>query len=325
MVVLVDFGFYWFHRASHEIMILWAIHQVHHTSEDFSLAVGLRHSPLQRLFSWVFYLPLALLGIPSSYMLAHVQFNIVFQCWTHTEAIKTVGPMEYVFNTPAHHRVHHGCNVYCLDKNYGGIFIVWDRLFGTFQAKIPGEEIVYGIVFQPERFSPLYHQVFYVMGALKKAQSMPTWSESLSALVKGPSWTPGSPWTGWSHEKIDIKGPREHVPVTATSVMHCYVIIHFLAALSLTTYLAPTAAIGLTEVFIYSLMVVVTLSCIGILYERPPYARVLEVARCVISLALCVFFPPQSSTLLSVVSTVYLSSLILWGIVPGLLINSKFN
>lgn len=323
MVVVVDFGFYWLHRASHEIMVLWAVHQVHHSSEEFSMAVGLRHSPLQRLFSWVFYLPLALFGVPPTHMLAHVQFNTLFQCWTHTEAIRTVGPLEYIFNTPSHHRVHHGCNIYCLDKNYGGIFIMWDRLFGTFQKELSDQEIVYGIVFQPERFNPLYHQIFYLMGALKKAQSLSTWSDSISALIKGPSWAPGSPWTGWVEDKLDIRGPRDHVPVSAVSATHCYVIVHFLAALSLTSYLAPLTEAGLAETLVYSVMVVASLTSIGILYEDSPYARLMELTRCCVSLAFCMLVPLSSATVLATITTVYAASFVLWAVIPDGIMGHK--
>ncbi|KAK3873341.1 hypothetical protein Pcinc_021629 [Petrolisthes cinctipes] len=178
LIILIDLCFYWFHRATHEIMVLWAIHQVHHSSQDFTVAVGLRHSPLQRLFSWVFYLPLAVLGVPPAYMLSHIQFNLLYQCWIHTEAISTLGPLEYIFNTPNHHRVHHGCNMYCLDKNYGGIFIVWDHLFSTFQPYKKDVQLVYGIVNQPESFNLLYHQA-----ALSRAEEfkLPTFTYNINS------------------------------------------------------------------------------------------------------------------------------------------------
>lgn len=323
LIVLVDFGYYWFHRAAHEIMVLWAFHQVHHSSEEFSVSLGLRHSPIQRLFSWVFYLPLALLGIPPAQMLAHIQFNTLFQLWTHTETIKTVGPLEYVFNTPAHHRIHHGCNLHCLDVNYGGIFIVWDRLFGTFRSALPDQEVVFGIVFQPKEFNPLYHQVFYLLGAIRKAKSMSSWQESLEAMVKGPSWSPGSPWTGWNHNKLDIRGPRDHVPVSAIAATHVYVILHFLTALSLTSYLIPTTVEGPMETFMYGLMVVATLTCIGILYEGSPYARIIELCRCGGSLALCLLLPLSSTTILFANTTIYVLSLLLWILGPHTVVKCK--
>ncbi|CAB3381036.1 Hypothetical predicted protein [Cloeon dipterum] len=154
----VDFCYYWVHRASHEVHVLWAQHQVHHSSEDYNVAVGLRQSILQGWCGFIFYLPLAFF-IPPAHFLTHQQFSLLFQFWLHTEAVRHLGPLEWIFNTPRHHRVHHGANLYCLDKNYGGVLIIWDRLFGTFAPEKEGEEIVYGLVFNQPSFNPVWLQV----------------------------------------------------------------------------------------------------------------------------------------------------------------------
>ncbi|XP_042229779.1 alkylglycerol monooxygenase-like isoform X2 [Homarus americanus] len=325
LVVLTDFCYYWLHRASHEIMVLWAVHQVHHTSQDLTVAVGLRHSPLQRLFLWVFYLPMAVLGVPPAHMLAHAQFNLVFQCWIHTEAIRTLGPCEYIFNTPSHHRVHHGVNQFCLDKNYAGLFIVWDRLFGTYQDELPDQEIIYGIITQPESCNLIYHQIFYLKLAVGKANSMDTWDKWLCSLVKGPSWVPGSPWTGWDENKPDIRASREYQKVRATAATHCYVLLHFLAALSLITRLTTTVVSTPVEVFVYSLAVVATLTCIGVLYDGLSCCRLVEMVRCGIGLALCLLLPLQAITgaELRLLTTLYTLSFILWLVRPNTIINHK--
>ncbi|CAH0559202.1 unnamed protein product [Brassicogethes aeneus] len=155
----VDFCYYWVHRACHEVHILWAQHQVHHSSEEFNLAVGLRQSIVQGWCGFAFYLPLAFF-IPPSHFITHQQFNLLFQFWIHTKTVTTLGPLEYFFNTPQHHRVHHGSNIYCLDKNYGGVLIIWDRIFGTFARERKDEEIIYGLVFNQPSFNPLHLQTF---------------------------------------------------------------------------------------------------------------------------------------------------------------------
>ncbi|XP_016123545.1 alkylglycerol monooxygenase-like [Sinocyclocheilus grahami] len=127
----VDMGYYWFHRFAHELNFLWAAHQVHHSSEYYNLSTALRQSVTQQFSSWVFYLPLALM-VPSYVFAVHIQFNLLYQFWIHTELVKNLGPLEWILNTPSHHRVHHGRNPYCIDKNYAGILIIWDRMFGTF-------------------------------------------------------------------------------------------------------------------------------------------------------------------------------------------------
>ncbi|XP_042744478.1 alkylglycerol monooxygenase isoform X4 [Lagopus leucura] len=152
----VDFAYYWFHRISHEANILWAAHQVHHSSEDYNLFTALRQSFLQRYTSWMFNLPMALF-IPPSVFAVHLQFNLLYQFWIHTEVVTNIGPLEWILNTPSHHRVHHGRNPYCIDKNYGGTLIIWDRIFGTFEAE--DAKVVYGLTHPVNSFDPILLQV----------------------------------------------------------------------------------------------------------------------------------------------------------------------
>ncbi|KAM4791067.1 alkylglycerol monooxygenase isoform 3-T3 [Cyanocitta cristata] len=152
----VDFAYYCFHRISHEVNILWAAHQVHHSSEDYNLFTALRQSVLQKYTSWMFNLPMALF-IPPSVFAVHLQFNLLYQFWIHTEVITKLGPLEWILNTPSHHRVHHGRNPYCIDKNYGGTLIIWDRIFGTFEAE--DEKVVYGLTHPVNSFDPIMLQM----------------------------------------------------------------------------------------------------------------------------------------------------------------------
>ncbi|KAG0726831.1 Alkylglycerol monooxygenase [Chionoecetes opilio] len=322
LVVLVDLGYYWLHRANHEIMLLWAVHQIHHSSQDLTVAVGMRHSPLQQLFAWVFYLPLALLGVPPSHMLAHAQFNLLYQCWLHTDAVGSLGPLEYVFNTPTHHRIHHGSNKYCLDKNYGGVFIFWDHLFGTFQAPLQDTKTVYGILIQPETFNPISNQFHYFKAAIRKVKSMDSWRDSLVALCKGPSWRPGAPWTGWDKDKIDVCYPREYRKATAIPTTHIYVILHFLATLTLTCRLAAHAGDRQAAVLLYSGSVVAALTAAGMLYDQTWYTRGLEAVRCLGGLVLCVLVAPPAAaaSLLPLLAALYALSLLVWLFMPSLVL-----
>jgi sterol desaturase/sphingolipid hydroxylase (fatty acid hydroxylase superfamily) len=152
----VDCAYYWFHRIAHQYNAPWAGHVVHHSSEDYNLAVALRQGTFQGLFSWVFYLPLALVGFPPSWFAATMSFNLLYQFWIHTRTIKTLGPLEWVLNTPSHHRVHHAANPEYLDKNYGGTLIVFDRLFGTFTAERDNVQCRYGLVTPLHSNNPLW-------------------------------------------------------------------------------------------------------------------------------------------------------------------------
>ncbi len=140
-----DFCYYWFHRISHESRFFWNFHVVHHSSSKYNLSVAVRQSWFSGIAHWVFYLPLALLGFPLWAYAAMHGFNLIYQFWIHTELVdKLPRPVEYFLNTPSHHRVHHGVNDQYLDKNYAGIFMIWDRMFGTFIAE--EEKVRYGIL-----------------------------------------------------------------------------------------------------------------------------------------------------------------------------------
>ncbi len=140
-----DFAYYWFHRISHEIRFFWNFHVVHHSSNQYNLSVAVRQSWFSGIAHWIFYVPLALLGFPLWAFATMHGFNLIYQFWIHTKQInKFPAFIEYIFNTPSHHRVHHGVNDDYLDKNYAGIFIIWDRLFGSFVEET--EEPRYGVI-----------------------------------------------------------------------------------------------------------------------------------------------------------------------------------
>lgn len=164
----VDFVYYWFHRATHEINFLWACHVTHHSSEEFNLAVALRQSSFQRIFEYTFNLSIAFCGVPwQAFLLAHGILKI-YQFWVHTRLIGTLGFLEEILVTPAHHRVHHGRDPKYIDKNHGGILIFWDRIFGSFSRE--EEEPIYGLTKPVTTFDPVhtnlhvYEEIFLCCG-----------------------------------------------------------------------------------------------------------------------------------------------------------------
>lgn len=149
----VDFGYYVFHFLAHKIPVVWASHAVHHSSEYFNLTTALRQGPVQSLFSWPIYLPLPFLGFSPEMIITMRSINTIGQFWFHTKTINKLGPLEWFLNTPSHHRVHHGSDHKYLDKNFAGILIIWDRLFGTFQRE--EEEPTYGVLRPVSSFNPI--------------------------------------------------------------------------------------------------------------------------------------------------------------------------
>ncbi|WP_157221145.1 sterol desaturase family protein [Flavisphingomonas formosensis] len=155
-LLAVEFAYYWFHRASHRIRWMWATHSVHHSAEQFTLLASLRLG-WTNLFSagWLIYLPLVLLGLPPFVLVALLTLNLRYQFFLHTEAVGRLGPLEWVFNTPMHHRLHHASNDAYIDRNYGGMLILFDRLFGTLAREQRGEPIRYGLAHRPVIANPI--------------------------------------------------------------------------------------------------------------------------------------------------------------------------
>lgn len=182
----VDFAYYWFHRTSHRMNLAWAAHAPHHQSEHYNLSVALRQGPLQPLFSRVFYLPLALLGFPPAMFATAVALNTLYQFWVHTELIHRLGPLEWVLVTPSHHRVHHACNGRYLDKNHGGILILWDRMFGTFEPE--AERITYGTVKPVRTFDPLEATLVPFRELAARSWRAPRLADKLELWFRPPEW-----------------------------------------------------------------------------------------------------------------------------------------
>jgi len=189
--VLVDFLFYWYHRAIHEVRVGWAVHVNHHSSQYLNAGTALRSSFLEAWIEPVFLIPAVLLGVEPLMVVALISLNHLYQYWLHTRLIPKLGPVEWVMNTPSHHRVHHASNLRYCDKNYGGTFIVWDRLFGTFEAERADEPCVFGIRHQLESRNPLvvtFHEWAALMADIRRAPSL---GAAMGYLFQPPGWAPG--------------------------------------------------------------------------------------------------------------------------------------
>lgn len=192
--LVVDFLYYWAHRFLHEWNIGWAAHSIHHSSEDYNLTTALRQSVIQLQYNEILLLPCALLGIHWTMFYTHYSINLTFQFWIHTEIIRTLGPFELIFNTPSHHRVHHGRNPFCIDKNYAGVLIIWDRIFGTFASEdSSNEKIQYGLVQPAGTFDVLPLQFDYTKYVLTKVASARGFGAKLRALFFGPGFDESEP------------------------------------------------------------------------------------------------------------------------------------
>ncbi len=189
-----DFLYYWFHRTAHRIRWFWASHVIHHSSQHYNLSTALRQTWTGQLsLSFLFRLPLFLLGFPPKMILFCAGLNLVYQFFIHTETVKRLPiGLEYWLNTPSHHRVHHGTNARYLDRNYGGVFIIWDRIFNTFEAERDDEPVRYGIVRNLATFNPLWVAAHEWVSIFKDFTAAPDWRSRWMAIAGPPGWNVGT-------------------------------------------------------------------------------------------------------------------------------------
>ena len=187
-VIAADFTYYWMHRWEHEVRILWAHHSVHHSSPEYNMTTALRLAWVEGLIEWIFFVPMILIGFDLVQTIIGLSIVVAYQTWIHTEKIGKLGWLDKFFNTPSVHRVHHGSNSEYIDKNYGGILIIWDRIFGTYQAE--EEKVVYGLTKPIGTKNPIrinFHEYIEIAKDIKRAKTM----KDVSGYVfKGPGWKP---------------------------------------------------------------------------------------------------------------------------------------
>lgn len=185
-----DFAYYWFHRISHECRLFWASHVVHHSSKHYNLSTALRQTWSGGFYTFIFWLWLPLLGFNPAMIMLQMSISLLYQFWIHTEAINKMPKwFEAIFNTPSHHRVHHGSNPIYLDRNHAGILIIWDKLFGTFQPELESERVNYGLVKNINTFNPIkiafIEWVYMFKDAFSGNKSI---KDRLQYLIKPPGW-----------------------------------------------------------------------------------------------------------------------------------------
>ena len=188
LFVAEDFCYYWFHRSHHEVRALWAVHVNHHSSQHYNLSTALRQAVLTPITGPIFWAPLALVGFPPVMILTAQAWSLLYQFWLHTEAIKSLGPLEKILNTPSHHRVHHGANVEYLDKNHAGILIIWDRMFGTFQREDPAEPVVYGLTKNIETYNLWKVSTHEYRDMFRDVARSDNWRDRLGFVLRSPGW-----------------------------------------------------------------------------------------------------------------------------------------
>ena len=207
-LLLYDFLYYWHHRAGHRVALFWAAHAVHHQSEDYNLSTALRQTSSGWIGGWVFYLPMALLGFPPVVFASVALIDLLYQYWVHTQQIDRLGWFDRWFCSPSNHRVHHAVNDRYVDKNYGGILIVWDRLFGTFEEEDDAEPCVYGTRSPLASWNPLWANLQVYADLVRDSWRAGAWADKLRVWFKPPGWRPADVAARWPKPPFQLDAAR---------------------------------------------------------------------------------------------------------------------
>jgi len=183
-----EFSYYWFHRTSHECRLFWASHVVHHSSQRYNLSTAVRQSWTSTFISWIFWMWLPLIGFQPLMVLTMQAISLLYQFWIHTQLVEDLGPLEFIFNSPSHHRVHHGANARYIDRNHGGTLIIWDRLFGTFEPEDAQDRPLYGLTKNIQTYNPVRIAFHEWVDLCRDVRSAPGWRNKLRYVFGRPGW-----------------------------------------------------------------------------------------------------------------------------------------
>lgn len=277
--VLYDFCYYWLHRLGHERNVLWAAHSVHHQSEEYNLTTALRQTSSGFIFSWLFYLPLALLGVPPLVFITVASLNLLYQFWVHTRHIPKLGWLEWVLITPSNHRVHHAQNPAYLDRNYGGVFILWDRLFGTFKEEDPAEPVVFGVTTPLASWNPLWANLQFYAQLWHDARRTDSLWDKLRIWFMPTGWRPADVAARYPQAKQDLALFRKF-EVALGRAQQAYVAAQFVGYVALGSYLMEVAErVPIAALVLGWAQMAFGLFVLGALLENRPWAIRLELVR----------------------------------------------
>lgn len=267
VLIAVDFIYYWFHRATHEVHFLWACHVTHHSSEEFNLTVALRQSMFQRIFEYAFNLPLALLGIPWWMFFVCHSILKIYQFWVHTRLVGKLGWMEKILLTPSHHRVHHGRDPEYLDKNHGGILILWDKWFGTYTEE--KKEPIYGLTEPLPTFNPVWANFHVYFSLWDLISRTPSWKDKILLIFKKPDWRPVSLGGEKEIPEIDRTKYQKYDPEIPNS-WKIYGILQFILLAGASVYLLKLIKLGKVSTGFYlgsSIWLIFAFFLLGLLWD----------------------------------------------------------
>ena len=284
--ILYDLSYYWLHRSHHQIKVLWASHVVHHHGEEYNLSTALRQTGTDFLFKWIFYTPMLLLGIPVEIFVTVAALNLIYQFWVHTEHIKRLGILDYIFVTPSNHRIHHAQNKEYIDANYGGVFILWDRMFGTFIDEREDLKPIYGTSKALKSGNPLWANLEVWSEMIKDTWRTKRWRDKVALWFSTPKWRPADVSEKYPIKKNDLSQFKKFD--TKTSLFAKIFGFTHLVFVSIYTQgvLFNSATIAYVDLMLISFNIVTLMVFASFMYENRVFVYYLELIRSLSVLAL---------------------------------------
>ncbi len=284
--IMYDLSYYWLHRSHHQIKVLWASHVVHHHGEEYNLSTALRQTGTDFLFKWIFYTPMLLLGIPVEIFVTVAALNLIYQFWVHTEHIKRLGILDYIFVTPSNHRIHHAQNKEYIDANYGGVFILWDRMFGTFIDEREDLKPIYGTSKPLNSWNPLWANLEVWSEMIKDTWRTKRWRDKVALWFSTPKWRPADVSEEYPIKKNDLSQFKKFD--TKTSLFAKIFGFTHLVFVSIYTQgvLFNSATIAYVDLMLISFNIVTLMVFASFMYENRTFVYYFELLRSLIVLAL---------------------------------------
>lgn len=279
--IALDFSGYWVHRLAHQVNFFWNKHAIHHSSEDFNLACALRQSisSFVNLFTF-FLLPAALLGVPAEVIVIVAPIHLFAQFWYHTQHIGKMGFLEKIIVTPSHHRVHHAINSEYLDRNHGQIFIIWDKLFGTFQEELPKVPPVYGITRPVDTWNPIKINFLHLWLLIQDAWHTDNIRDKFRIWFMPTGWRPADVVERYPVKKIDDVYHYQKYEPQSSPLLNTWIWVQFSCITALVFYFyGNLGAIGMPNVFIYGGFVFLSIYSYSELMDRNPLALAWEIVK----------------------------------------------
>ena len=315
-ILLYDFLYYWFHRVSHERQFFWGSHVVHHQSEDYNLSTALRQTSTSFFTTWVFFIPCFFLGMPITMYVSIASAHLIYQFWVHTQHISTLGFLEWFMVTPSNHRVHHAQNPDYIDKNYGGLLIIWDRLFGTFQKEHREQPAIYGIRVPLASWNPIWANLHIFINMAMDSWRTTSWLDKCRVLWSRTGWRPEDVEILYPAQKSNLDQFEKYNPdlslLTNGAIVAQYILLSVFHLWSAGQVAQLSYGLVWTTVAIQAYTLVV----IGAILDGKPFARRLEQSRLlVLTTGLCTSF---SLNLISIdwlyfgIGALLLSAAVMW-------------